>query len=145
MSFSLHLEIWLCCKFRSCGFPNIHISFKWKVFQIRPFCNLNNMYRLVNLSRVPWDLVPSKARHQIEWRVKGLPTYLVHGSHQKLNSLYFYLFLKILLQFHSFHQLNYNHRQFLQKLNPQFSVFVIRKVCSLATLPVFWEHISKKS
>ena len=74
---------------------------------------------------------------QIERRVKGLPTYLVHGSHQKLNSLYFYLFLKILLQFHSFHQLNSNHRQFLQKHNPQFSVIVIRKVCPLTILPVF--------
>ena len=54
-------------------------------------------YRLVNLSRAPRDLVPSEARDHIEWRVKGLPTYLVHGSHEKLNSLCIYLSLKILL------------------------------------------------
>ena len=54
-------------------------------------------YRLVNLSRVPRDLDPSEASDQIEWRVKGLPTYLVHGSHKKLNSLCFPLFLNILL------------------------------------------------
>ena len=54
-------------------------------------------YRLVNLSRAPWDLVSSDARGHIEKRVKDLPTYLVHGSHDKLNSLCMYLFLKILL------------------------------------------------
>ena len=52
------------------------------------------MYRLINLSRAPWDLVPSKARENIEWRVKGLPTYLVHGSQEKFDFLCFYLFLK---------------------------------------------------
>ena len=41
-----------------------------------------SMYRLVNLSRAPWDLVPGEAMDHIEWRVKGLPTYLVHGSHK---------------------------------------------------------------
>ena len=41
-----------------------------------------SMYRLVNLSRAPWDLVPGEARGHIEWRVKVLPTYLVHGSHK---------------------------------------------------------------
>ena len=28
-------------------------------------------YRLVNLSRAPWDLVPNEARDHIEWQVKG--------------------------------------------------------------------------
>ena len=52
------------------------------------------MYRLVNRSRAPWDLVLSEARDHIE----GLPTYLVHGSHEKLNnSLCIYLHPKILL------------------------------------------------
>ena len=51
------------------------------------------MYRLVNRSRASWDLVLSEARDHIE----GLPTYLVHGSHEKLNSLCIYLHPKILL------------------------------------------------
>ena len=55
------------------------------------------MYRLVNHSGVPLDLVPSEARHQIEWRVKGLLTNSVQLSHEKLNSLCFHLFLKIRL------------------------------------------------
>ena len=79
-----------------------------------------SMYRLVNLSRAPWDLVPSEARDHIEWRVKGLPTYLVHGSQEKLNSLCIFLFLKILLYSQLFHQLNSNYRQFVLKLNPNF-------------------------
>ena len=37
------------------------------------------------------------SRAQIEWRVIGLPTYLVHSSHEKLNSLCLYKGLKILL------------------------------------------------
>jgi hypothetical protein len=45
------------------------------------------MYMLVNFSRVQRDLVPSKSRDQIEWRVKSLTTYLVHVLHEKSNSL----------------------------------------------------------
>ena len=41
------------------------------------------------------DLLLSIGWHHIEWRLKGLPTYLVHGSHEKTNSLCIYLFLKI--------------------------------------------------
>ena len=78
------------------------------------------MYRLVNLSWAPWDLVPSEARYHIEWRVKGLTTYLVHGSHEKLNSLCIYLLLKILLLPQWFHQLNSNYRQSVLKLNPNY-------------------------
>ena len=71
----------------------------WKMANnYRPYEVVNYFkYRLVNLSRAPWDLVPSEARDHIEWRVIGLPTYLVHGSHDKLNSLCIYLYLKILL------------------------------------------------
>ena len=53
---------------------------------------VHSKYRLVNLSRAPWDLVPREARHHIEWRVKGLPTYLVHDSHEKLNSYFLKFF-----------------------------------------------------
>jgi hypothetical protein len=42
---------------------------------------------LVNFSRVLRDLVPSEERHQIEWRVRSLTTYLVHVSHEKSNSM----------------------------------------------------------
>ena len=31
----------------------------------------------------PISLVPSEAKDHIEWRVKGLPTYLVHGLQEK--------------------------------------------------------------
>ena len=67
-------------------------------------------YRLVNLSRVPWDLDPSEASDQIEWRVKDLQTYLVHGLHKKLNSLCVYLIHKILFKPKSYHQFNFNDR-----------------------------------
>ena len=52
---------------------------------------------------------PSEARDHIEWRMKGLPTYLVHGSHEAISS----------------------------EAKSQFSRIVIRKVCPLAILPVF--------
>ena len=58
---------------------------------------LAHMYRFVKLSHAPWDLVPNEATDHIEWRVKGLPTFLVRGLHEKWNSLCIYLFLKILL------------------------------------------------
>ena len=38
-----------------------------------------NKYRLANLSGASCDLVPSAVMFHIEWQVKGLPTYLVHG------------------------------------------------------------------
>lgn len=39
---------------------------------------LDIIYMLVNFFRVPWDLVPSEIRHQIEWSGKSSTTYLVH-------------------------------------------------------------------
>ena len=36
------------------------------------------------------------------------------------------------------------NKQFLWKLNSEFSAIVIRKVCPFAILPVFWEHILKR-
>ena len=84
-------------------------------------CEGHTMYRLVNLSRAPWDLVPSEGRDHIEWRVKGLPTYLVYGSHEKLNSLCIYLFLKILYNSNDFiYFKNSNYRQLVLKLSPNF-------------------------
>ena len=73
--------------------------------------------------------VPERKRHDIEWRVKVLPTYLLHDSQEKLDSLCFYLDLNIHLHPQSFHELNSNDRQYLLKLNPEFSVIVIR--CSM--------------
>ena len=66
----------------------------------------HNTYRLVNLSRAPWDFVKIEASDVIELRVKGLPTYLVHDSHEELNSLCFYLFLIFF----------YNPNQFVNKI-----------------------------
>ena len=63
--------------------------------------------------------------------------YLAHGSEEKLKPLCFYLFLKILLNPQSIHQLNSDVSQFLMKLNPECSVIEIRKVCPVAILPVF--------
>ena len=45
---------------------------------------LGSQYRLANLSRAPWNLVPSEGKDYIEWRVKTFQTYLVHGLHVKL-------------------------------------------------------------
>ena len=64
-------------------------------------------------------------------------TYLVQGSEEKLKSLCFDLFLKILLNPQSIHQLNSDDSQLLMKLNPDCSVIEIRKVCPVAILPVF--------
>ena len=76
-------------------------------------------------------------KSKIENILCGLPAYLVHGSHEKLNSLCIYLFPKILSWPQSLHQFNSYDRQFLLKLNPEFFVIVRRKVCLLAVLPVF--------
>lgn len=46
------------------------------------------MYMLVNDFRIIWDLVPSKAKEQIEYLGNLLTTYLLHVSHDKLNLIF---------------------------------------------------------
>ena len=60
-------------------------------------------------------------------------------------SVCFNLFLTILLQPQSCHQLNSIDWQFLLKLNPEFSVIVIRRVCPLVIVPVLFENTFQRS
>lgn len=57
------------------AWPRDHIE--ESVFKLLFISSLNT-YILINFFQIPWDLVPSETRDQIEWRGKRLTTYLVH-------------------------------------------------------------------
>lgn len=59
-----------------------------KISSVVPCVWMYYVYMLVNDFRIIWDLVPSKAREQIEYLGNLLTTYLLHVSHDKLNLIF---------------------------------------------------------
>lgn len=66
-------------------------------------------YMLINFFRVPWDLVPSEARHQIEWRGQSTTYFSVSTCFTRgIILLYFNLFFTIQLCYILSNQCNYD-------------------------------------